>query len=315
MSDPPSDHRADPGTDDLIAAMRTASGPRLAELGRQLADLLEGRKAVRDKEIDGLRHAARRLERAVADLVAATSGTELLRRACGALADICSAERVLAAGIDSGTAICVASSPSEPEDAIPASYRLDPESAEFRVAASGGSRVVTRPAPELNHLFPQGSTVMAVSVDETPVAIVHIAGELLAAQYDSAALVLEVAGSCLRRLSLSARRTRQLDLLRSTGIAREGRIEPAPAAEDGADPAPPAPTWMEPLTERESEVLRLVLRGASNTAVAAELVITVDTVKSHVKHILRKLGATNRSELIARHSAGLTRRSIPPPSR
>ena len=39
--------------------------------------------------------------------------------------------------------------------------------------------------------------------------------------------------------------------------------------------------------------------GASNADIADELVITVETVKTHVKRILRKIGAINRSEAIA----------------
>jgi DNA-binding CsgD family transcriptional regulator/putative methionine-R-sulfoxide reductase with GAF domain len=50
------------------------------------------------------------------------------------------------------------------------------------------------------------------------------------------------------------------------------------------------------LTKRELEVLALLGAGASNADIAARLVITADTAKSHVKRILRKLGATNRVE-------------------
>lgn len=53
------------------------------------------------------------------------------------------------------------------------------------------------------------------------------------------------------------------------------------------------------LTERESEVLRLMVTGASNHEIAEQLVITEGTVKSHVKHILRKYGAVNRAQAIA----------------
>jgi DNA-binding CsgD family transcriptional regulator len=54
------------------------------------------------------------------------------------------------------------------------------------------------------------------------------------------------------------------------------------------------------LTSREAEVLHLMVGGATNRAIAARLVIAEDTVKSHVKHILRKLGVANRSQAIAR---------------
>jgi DNA-binding CsgD family transcriptional regulator len=57
----------------------------------------------------------------------------------------------------------------------------------------------------------------------------------------------------------------------------------------------------EELTPRELEVLELMVSGARNQKIAEQLVITVGTVKSHVKHILRKLGAVNRSQAIAQY--------------
>ena len=53
------------------------------------------------------------------------------------------------------------------------------------------------------------------------------------------------------------------------------------------------------LTEREGEVFDLMVTGASNQEIADALVITEGTVKSHVKHILRKYGAVNRAQAIA----------------
>ena len=57
---------------------------------------------------------------------------------------------------------------------------------------------------------------------------------------------------------------------------------------------------IDPLTSRELEVLRLLAAGRSNQAIAAELVVTLDTVKKHVGHVLDKLGAANRTEAVAR---------------
>jgi LuxR family maltose regulon positive regulatory protein len=57
---------------------------------------------------------------------------------------------------------------------------------------------------------------------------------------------------------------------------------------------------LEPLTGRELEVLHLLAGGASNQAIAAQLVVTLDTVKKHVSHVLRKLDARNRTEAVAR---------------
>ncbi len=73
-------------------------------------------------------------------------------------------------------------------------------------------------------------------------------------------------------------------------------------------PAPPAPTggvpdWLSGpvLTNRELEVLALMATGAPNDRIAARLVISTDTVKSHVKNVLRKLAVENRSEAAAHY--------------
>jgi ATP/maltotriose-dependent transcriptional regulator MalT len=60
------------------------------------------------------------------------------------------------------------------------------------------------------------------------------------------------------------------------------------------------PGLIEPLTERELEVLRLIAAGMSNQRIARDLVVALDTVKKHVTHVLGKLGATNRTEAAAR---------------
>jgi DNA-binding CsgD family transcriptional regulator/GAF domain-containing protein len=68
-------------------------------------------------------------------------------------------------------------------------------------------------------------------------------------------------------------------------------------------PAVPPPARNEAMqalmTEREREVLELLVRGLGNRDIAERLVVQVGTVKTHVKAILRKLGATSRSEVIA----------------
>ena len=60
------------------------------------------------------------------------------------------------------------------------------------------------------------------------------------------------------------------------------------------------PGIVEPLTAREMEVLGMLAAGRSNQAIAGELVVTLDTVKKHVTHVLGKLGAASRSEAVAR---------------
>jgi LuxR family transcriptional regulator, regulator of acetate metabolism len=55
------------------------------------------------------------------------------------------------------------------------------------------------------------------------------------------------------------------------------------------------------LTSREHEVLSLLAEGAANATIAGRLVISEATVKSHVRHILRKLRAANRTEAVIRY--------------
>ncbi|HEU4397809.1 MAG TPA: LuxR C-terminal-related transcriptional regulator [Actinomycetota bacterium] len=64
--------------------------------------------------------------------------------------------------------------------------------------------------------------------------------------------------------------------------------------------AGPLPGLVEPLSERELEVLALLATGRSNQQIADELVVALDTVKKHVSHILDKLGVANRTQAVAR---------------
>ena len=54
---------------------------------------------------------------------------------------------------------------------------------------------------------------------------------------------------------------------------------------------------IDPLTEREEEVLALIARGRTNAEIAAELFIGLSTVKSHVASLMAKLGVSNRVEI------------------
>jgi LuxR family maltose regulon positive regulatory protein len=60
---------------------------------------------------------------------------------------------------------------------------------------------------------------------------------------------------------------------------------------------------VEPLSERELEVLRLITAGLSNQEIAEELVIAVSTVKSHINHIYGKLEVKSRTQAVARGQA------------
>jgi two-component system nitrate/nitrite response regulator NarL len=63
--------------------------------------------------------------------------------------------------------------------------------------------------------------------------------------------------------------------------------------------ATPPPAREKPLTPREQEVLWLLARGASNCQIAETLMISENTVKTHVGHILEKLGIHSRHQVAA----------------
>lgn len=60
---------------------------------------------------------------------------------------------------------------------------------------------------------------------------------------------------------------------------------------------------VEPVTEREREVLGLIARGLSNQEIADELIISVNTVKRHAFNIYSKLGVRRRTQAVARAQA------------
>jgi LuxR family transcriptional regulator, maltose regulon positive regulatory protein len=91
---------------------------------------------------------------------------------------------------------------------------------------------------------------------------------------------------------------RDIDPNYLTGLLRaRGQAGAAPPSRRAATALP---GMVEPLTDRELEVLQLLAAGRSNQRIAHELVVALDTVKKHVTHVLGKLGAANRTEAVAR---------------
>jgi DNA-binding NarL/FixJ family response regulator len=71
-------------------------------------------------------------------------------------------------------------------------------------------------------------------------------------------------------------------------------------------PRPEPPAGVDELTEREREVFRLIVEGLSNAEIGEELYITDTTVKTHVTHVLQKLGLRDRVQaVVLAYRAGL----------
>jgi LuxR family maltose regulon positive regulatory protein len=149
------------------------------------------------------------------------------------------------------------------------------------LAASGqDADAVNALAGALTLACPRG--YVRVFADEGP-PMAALLAQLIAAQRSRSGFgaVAEVPLGCLARLQRA---------LGAQGVA--------PDAGPGRVPA--APGLVEQLTSRELEVLEMLAAGASNQAIASQLVVTLDTVKKHVSHVLSKLGAANRTEAVAR---------------
>jgi len=86
------------------------------------------------------------------------------------------------------------------------------------------------------------------------------------------------------------------------------RLPPAAFDEESDLSRSVAHLLVEPLTDRELDVLRLIVAGLSNPEIAEELFIAVSAVKSHVNHIHGKLAVSNRVDAVTQAQAlGLVR--------
>jgi len=90
------------------------------------------------------------------------------------------------------------------------------------------------------------------------------------------------------------------ELAQAIREAHAGRATLSPgAAQALVQAATQPPTPGHDLTERERDVLALLVKGMNNTQIADKLVVSPSTIKSHVSHILAKLGVASRTEAAA----------------
>lgn len=189
--------------------------------------------------------------------------------------------------------------------------RADPRTYKPIVDAAGSDSYVAAP------IIPAGRVIGFLHADrygqELPVSTVDrdhlwLFAEHFGLLYERAILVgrLEKQRLELRRRLTSATETIDRLCLEEIELARDE----VPPEIDARGPVLSRVDDL--LTRREREVLELMVRGATNARIAAELVITEGTVKSHVKRILRKLRVHNRAEAVVRY-LGLLRLEHRPP--
>ncbi|QDQ90256.1 hypothetical protein FND50_05275 [Rhodococcus sp. WB9] len=148
-----------------------------------------------------------------------------------------------------------------------------------------------------------GYTAFRVDIGGLPAGVIQVGSTPDDVVVDALLTFAGLVGAALECAALDRRHHRQRELLHTLWNLEDSAhtlVAPAPSP----TPDTNSSIVLQPLTARERDVLALVLTGASNAAIAAGLVISVETVRSHVKRVLRKCGVANRTELIARFDAG-----------
>jgi LuxR family transcriptional regulator, maltose regulon positive regulatory protein len=84
------------------------------------------------------------------------------------------------------------------------------------------------------------------------------------------------------------------------GVARSYARRLVAAVSETEDRRPVKQSWTEPLSERELDVLRLLATDLDGPDIAGELVVSLNTVRTHTKNIYAKLGANNRRAAVRR---------------
>jgi DNA-binding CsgD family transcriptional regulator len=147
----------------------------------------------------------------------------------------------------------------------------------------------------------------------------HTAGALTEVHRDMIRLYADAVGLSIERAELAERAEQQQNTVAEAYAAAfqsvtdqcsgpvlqlgaappSGNAHPPNARKRGRTEEPRESARMARLTSREREVLALLASGATNAQLADQLTVAESTVKSHVKHILHKLGAANRAAAIS----------------
>lgn len=151
--------------------------------------------------------------------------------------------------------------------------------------------------------------VVPIVVEAEVVALVHMSrarGAIADGDVDTLGLLLSVYSVVYERLlnsgrveqlrisivGAAARLAEEADRIAGTAVSLDADDDGAVAMDAAVD------AFTVALSNRERDVFARMVRGDSNAEIAQELVVSVETVKTHVKRILRKIGAANRLEAI-----------------
>lgn len=308
----------------------SVSHDRRPHLATALVHLGQVRVAIREAEAAARTAANRRLSTLLDRLRTVVSVSELIEALPGALADL-GYDRVMVSQLLQGRWLplttYVRDNPDQADEMIAigrdVALRVDPRLAEYDMLDRKRPILILdtlsngRVHPDLLALTDVRSYVGAPIVVDTGVAgFLHADCTYSGRRIDpSDALLLATAGEvlafALEKAVLTRRLQRITDLVRDPDEELAVRIEQVHESGPGFTfPTSDTATGtrataralsprLRHLSPRELQVLHYLAEGASNTSIAIQMGIAETTVKTHVKHVIRKSGAANRAEAIA----------------
>lgn len=304
-----------------VCLRRLAGGPDEAVAREALADLQDLRVEIAERSVAARAERIDRVEHGLERLRGIGSSGALVERVCEELVRSCGLERVLLSRVEDGHwRPWMVNDVVRTEDWFDAwaerSIPLGEFVLETELLAARRAALVTSTDDERVHpiiraghsgsylvapLVAAGDVVGFLHADhgiggrpctETDREVLWAFAEGFAHLYERATL--------LERLRAQRTRVREtlflvdvtLQQLQAADVALSRGVDPAPVRPDAA-------AALATLTRRERQILEQLATGASNQQIADRLVLGLSTVKTHVKHVLAKLGASNRAQAIA----------------
>jgi DNA-binding CsgD family transcriptional regulator len=285
------------------------------------------------RELHARERALVEIQRAIGRLRRCTTREQLVRRTPGELCRACGFTRAMIARVDRRSWIPILPPAGTDRDAdtlraelgenptVPIAHML-PEAEMIRrripIRVSGAERPLHS---AVERLVGHGAYVAAPIISgRRVIGLIHAdrssqPDELTDNDRDDLALFAEYFGllhdravlaeEIERRSRAVARLSRQM-LTGLTSIEqREPQLAPAEPLRLDDAPSETPQTRLELLTARERQILELVAAGATNRSIARELVLSDNTVKTHVATATRKLGARSRGDAVARYLGSL----------